>query len=115
MVMLSAGLAFRSVGRGSRSDAETPLWTESGSVFRIVCILGAMLVYLLIFEWIGFAPATLALLVFLLRTIDPVPWKFTLLMSLTVTVLCVLLFQVWLKVQLPLGLLSDLGIVKWIY
>jgi hypothetical protein len=115
IVLLSAWLIFKSLRRSRDSVKETFFWPDSGSPVRIACILIAMLVYLFIFEWMGFAPATFVLLVFLLRTIDPVPWKSTVLMSLLTTVLCVLLFQVWLKVQLPMGWLSGLRVGTWIF
>jgi putative tricarboxylic transport membrane protein len=115
MLVLSALLTLRSLGQGPVSVTEPPFWLESKSPIRIACILGAMSVYLIVFEGIGFALATFVLLIFLLRTIDPVPWRFSLLMGLSVTAFCVLLFQVWLQVQLPMGWLSGWRMGPWIF
>jgi hypothetical protein len=115
MVALSAGLAWRSLRRPIQASQHQPFWPESQSGLRVACVIGAMLVYVVAFEWVGFVPATFALFVFLLKAIDPVPWKTTVLMSILVTVGCFLLFQVWLKVQLPAGWLSGWRIGSWIF
>jgi hypothetical protein len=115
MVALSARLAWRGLRCSIDASPSHPFWPEAQRGLRVACVIGAMLFYVVAFEWVGFVPATLALFVFLLKAIDPVPWKTTVLMSVLVTVGCFLLFQVWLKVQLPAGWLSGWRIGSWIF
>jgi len=115
MVALSARLAWRGLRRSIQSSPSHAFWPESQRGLRVACVIGAMLVYVVAFEWVGFVPATFALFVFLLKAIEPVPWKTTVLMSVLVTVGRFLLFQVWLQVQLPAGWLSGWRIGSWIF
>lgn len=115
MVALSARLAWRGLRRSIQSSPSHAFWPESQRGLRVACVIGAMLVYVVAFEWVGFVPATFALFVFLLKAIEPVPWKTAVLMSVLVTVGCFLLFQVWLQVQLPAGWLSGWRIGSWTF
>lgn len=115
IIALSARLAWRGLRRSIQSSPSHAFWPESQRGLRVACVIGAMLAYVVAFEWMGFVPATFALFVFLLKAIEPVPWKTTVLMSVLVTVGCFLLFQVWLQVQLPAGWLSGWRIGSWIF
>ena len=101
-------------GRASLKELP-PFWPEKKSKLRVAHTLGAILVYTLVFEWMGFAAATFGLFLFLLKTIDPVKWRSAFLLSFFVTIIGFLLFQVFLKAQLPEGWVSWWRISRWIF
>jgi putative tricarboxylic transport membrane protein len=92
-----------------------PFWPEKSSKIRVAYTLGAILVYVLIFEQVGFAVATFVLFFFLLKMIDPIKWQSAVLHSLMVTLVWFVLFQVILKAQLPEGWVSWWRISRWIF
>jgi hypothetical protein len=59
-------------------------------------------------ETVGFIPVTLLLFIFLLGIIDKKKWYYTVFVSITVTVISYLIFEIWLQSQLPKGLLGFL-------
>jgi uncharacterized membrane protein len=59
-------------------------------------------------ETVGFILVTLLLFIFLLGIIEKKRWFFTVFVSIVVTVIAYLIFEVWLKSQLPRGFLSSL-------
>lgn len=75
------------------------------AAFLLVVLLG----FALGLEKLGFVITTFLLLCLLLKTIEPQPWLKTLLFSFLGSFLSYLLFETWLKAQLPPGLLSGLG------
>lgn len=115
LVLLSLALIIQRVQRKDSSKALPPFWPGKESKLRVAYTLGAILIYVMVFEWMGFAAATFGLFLFLLKTIDPVKWKSAFLLSFFVTIVGFLLFQVFLKVQLPEGWVSWWRISRWIF
>jgi putative tricarboxylic transport membrane protein len=88
---------------------------ESLSIFgpfkeywKAILVIVFSILYALLMEPIGFIPVTLAFFVVVLGVIEKKSWTYTILVSLLVTVAAYLLFEVWLKSQLPKGLLESL-------
>ena len=67
--------------------------------------LGALLVYALVLEWLGFPLATFALLVFFFRVLQRQSWLVVVTGSLATSLLSYLVFKTWLGINLPGGLL----------
>jgi len=59
-------------------------------------------------ETVGFILMTLVLFIYLLGVIEKKKWVFTIFVSVIVTVIAYLVFEVWLQSQLPKGLLAFL-------
>jgi putative effector of murein hydrolase len=59
-------------------------------------------------EWLGFAIVTLLLFIFLLMVIEKKRWFFAVPVSLAVTLIAYLIFEVGLQSQLPRGILQYL-------
>jgi putative tricarboxylic transport membrane protein len=76
------------------------LWTKP----LIVIVL--LLVFSLGFEKLGFLVSTVALLLALLRAIDPVPWRRAIPIAILVPLLCWYVLQKLLLIQLPSGVLA---------
>lgn len=73
---------------------------------KVFYMTGALLIYSLILDFIGFILSTLLLLIFLFIGIQPQKWKVAIGLSLFTSVGSYLLFYRILQVQLPRGLLG---------
>jgi putative tricarboxylic transport membrane protein len=72
---------------------------------RILIVLGALCLYVLILEPMGFMVTTLLFMMALLR-LEPRKWMFILLVSISATAFFFVLFKVLLRVPLPAGVLG---------
>lgn len=81
---------------------------NAGDLRKIVPVLIAIFLYAFLMEKIGFILVTLMLFLFLLGIIEKKKWSLTILVSAAVTVVSYLIFEVWLRSQLPKGLLEFL-------
>jgi hypothetical protein len=115
LTLLSLTFLIQRIQGKTSSKKPPPFWPEKRSKVRVAYSLGAILVYVLVFEWMGFAVATFGLFLFLLKTIDPVKWRSAIFLSFLVTIIWFLLFQVFLKAQLPEGWVSWWRISRWIF
>ncbi len=75
---------------------------------KIAPVLISLFLYSFLMEKVGFIPMTFFLFIFLLGVIEKKKWFFTLTVSVVVTALTYLIFEIWLKSQLPKGLLESL-------
>jgi cellulose synthase/poly-beta-1,6-N-acetylglucosamine synthase-like glycosyltransferase len=106
MCILSIVVFFRSYLQGS---SETKVFTEKKQGLQVVFItIMALLIFPVIFEYLGFLIATFFLLFFLFKVIGEMKWKLSLVGTLLTTLCSYLIFNVWLKVQFPRGLLEIL-------
>jgi len=96
-------------------EASRKFFKKSGSYKKVSLTVFALAAYALLIKPLGFLLSTLLLMVFLLKAIEPQRWKLTLIMAITVTVLCVIIFQIWLQVQFPEGLLGIYRLKKWTF
>jgi putative tricarboxylic transport membrane protein len=69
-----------------------------------ILVLGAMLVYVFLFERIGFILCTFLLMLFFLRVVAPQRWFKAIMVAFFVTLGSYLLFKVLLNIQLPKGI-----------
>ncbi len=90
--------------RRNRTGEKEAFFSHSFSLKRVLLILCAMVGFAVILKYVGFYFTTLALMIFLLRFIEPQKWKVTLIASILTTVACSLLFVLFLGVQLPRGI-----------
>jgi putative tricarboxylic transport membrane protein len=74
----------------------------------IVLTVAGMLVYVAIFDWLGFVASTLLMLVFLVRAVARASWRLTIITALSITVASYLLFELALDAGLPKGILENL-------
>ena len=92
-----------------KEAAETKLTIFGGqNVSKIVLVLISVFLYAIFMETVGFILVTLLLFIFLLGFIEKKKWWYTLFVSVVVTVIAYLIFEVWLKSQLPRGFLGFL-------
>lgn len=78
------------------------------NISKIILVLISLFLYAFFMEALGFILVTLLLFLFLLGMIEKRRWMFTILVSVAVTGISYLFFEIWLKSQLPKGLLGFL-------
>jgi putative tricarboxylic transport membrane protein len=86
---------------------EEPIFRR-GRLRKVSWVLGSTFLYVFLLERVGFIPVTLMLFLFLLGIIEKKQWSFSIVASVAVTVVSYLIFEVWLKSQLPKGILEFL-------
>jgi hypothetical protein len=75
---------------------------------KILLVLISVFLYAIFMETVGFILITLLLFIFILGMIEKKRWFFTVFVSIVVTVAAYLIFEIWLKSQLPKGFLGFL-------
>jgi len=105
MCVLS-GFIFLEATRAKRNGVrwENPL--KGFTWGKPLIALAALVVYALLMNTLGFLLATALLIGFLLRGIYPQKWPVVISGALLTSLLTYLVFQVWLKTQLPTGILG---------
>ena len=101
LVDLINGLLTR--WRGEKEDKE--IWSEI-SWGKIIMTLAVLFIYTAFFSALGFIIATILLLFFLFRLMEPKPWWVVLTASLVTTGFFYVGFKMGLDSQLPMGLLG---------
>ena len=105
--LLSLTVMLRSFGKRSPDEAKESIFGK-GNVTKILLVLVSLFLYGLLMERLGFLIVTLLLFLYLLGVIEKKRWSFTVLVSLIVTIISYLVFEVGLQSQLPKGLLEFL-------
>lgn len=82
---------------------EKPTYTKLCFVFLLLCVAIVGLSLL-----IGFLPASLLFVLLWLRLIEKAPWKGTLIVFVSLAVMAYGVFNIWLSVPFPKGLLFEL-------
>ncbi len=88
-----------------REEGGKTLWTK-GATARVLLILASLIVYGLLLESLGFILMTFLLMGFLLLAIGSQRIVLAFFLSLFSSIGCYAVFQLWLEVQLPKGILG---------
>ncbi len=94
---------------GKKKEGPQPALFEGQRMSKIAFVLVALFVYVLFMEIVGFLPLTFLFFVFLLGIIEKKKWLFTVFVSVLVTIISYLIFQIWLQCMLPYGVCAFLG------
>ena len=71
-----------------------------------IYVLLALLIYTFAFVHIGFVLSTILLLVFLFKAIEPERWTIAIGGAILASLVCFVVFSLWLDVQLPRGFIE---------
>lgn len=107
MGVLSIAVSVRAWARKKSREPEGPIFSKE-NFLKIVFVLFSLFLYAFFMETLGFIPVTLLLFIFLLGMIEKKRWGLTIFVSVVVTGISYLVFEIWLKSQLPKGLLESL-------
>ena len=107
LIVLSLALFFFNFRDQADRSSLWSLWAglETGKVLYVILLLVA---YIFILKPAGFLISTFLLLILLFRVKGSYRLKTILLMSLLVTAGSYLVFEIWLKAQLPKGILEGI-------
>ena len=103
--LLSIGLFFSSLKGEGLGKGVGSLW-QGLEVWKVIYVFILLVAYSLLLKPLGFLITTFGLLCLLFRVKAAYHPMKVILMSLLITSGAYLLFQVWLKVQLPKGILG---------
>lgn len=98
--------AVRSRGNKAGMASNERFFAHPESWKKVLLALTALLAYWVVLEHLGFLITTYLLLLFLLRVIEPQKWLVAVATALVATTFSYALFNLWLKVQLPKGILG---------
>ena len=106
LIILSAiDLAAALRGKSQKDAEEKPIW--SGIQWpKVLMVLGGLSIYVYIFNILGFLLSTFLLMIFLFKGVEPTKWWVSILGSLIAMVITSSVFQLWLKVPFPTGILG---------
>lgn len=94
--------SFRSTSGGKAVEDQE----KKGNFRLLVYPFGALIIYGLIFEWLGFILSTFLLVIFLFRLLESKKWGEVLFTAGAISVAVYVVFGVLLKSSLPNGLLD---------
>jgi hypothetical protein len=78
------------------------------NIRKVILVLASLFLYPLLMEKLGFLMTTVMLFIFLLGVVEKKKWVFTIFTSVIVATLTYVVFEIWLKSQLPKGFLGSL-------
>lgn len=104
LILLSLALLLRIMrGKMDSGGPGEPLW-KGLQWPKIMFLLGALLLYAIFLESLGYLLATFLLMFFLFRAVEPQRWSVVIAGSVVTSLFTYILFRLWLQVQLPVGL-----------
>jgi putative tricarboxylic transport membrane protein len=106
VICLLAGIGFVQGTLRRRSGERWRPILAKVAWHRGLLTLIALLAFLFLLKPLGFVLTTILFVGFLLRTIIPQRWPVVITVALLTAALSYLLFEVWLKAQMPAGLLG---------
>jgi putative tricarboxylic transport membrane protein len=105
--LLSVLLFIFSLIRREPRQSIRSLW-EGLAFGKVIYVIVLLMLYALTLQFLGFLPATLILLFFLFRIKGTYSPLTVVVLSLVISLGAYLVFQVWLQVQLPKGILQGI-------
>ena len=99
LIMVGLSLSIFIKGMRKEADAQGVRGMFSG-------LRWSKVIYAYIFNFLGFILATVLLLIFLFKAIEPQRWSAAILGAMASSMVAYLVFQVWLGSQLPKGILG---------
>ncbi|MBS0548804.1 MAG: tripartite tricarboxylate transporter TctB family protein [Proteobacteria bacterium] len=106
LVMCAFSVTIALAGMRGQGPELADLW-RGARWGRVLLVIAALIVYGVAFEPLGFVPCTLALLLFLMTVVDPVPLKLSVPISAAAAVGVWYVLQKLLLIQLPHGTLFE--------
>jgi len=102
MGVLSLVLMIRNISQeGTRT-----LWTPEANKKGVGTIIGLLLGYALLLDLLGFLATAILFFLFTSRFVAHLSWRNSVVLAISSSVAAYLIFQVWLKTQLPTGILA---------
>ncbi len=94
-----------SLKKGKESDFASPrrYWADRDGLKRILLTVISLFMYVFLLDYLGFVLCTFLLIFFLLRFVEPQRWATVFCGAGLTAALSYTIFELWLKVQMPVG------------
>lgn len=102
MGVLSLVIIIRNISKGGKRT----LWPPEANKKGVGTIIGLLLGYALLLDLLGFLATTILFFLFTSRFVAHLSWRSSAVLAISSSVAAYLIFQVWLKTQLPTGILA---------
>ena len=103
LIGLSAALTLQAIlSKEAKEAAPVPFFPEKDAPKRIIFGFVALLAYRYLLPVIGFGPSTFAFIFILSKFLGKYGWKVSTFFSLVAAAASYYLFQVWLKIPMPI-------------
>jgi len=103
---MALGLFLKTTCQKERAKALRAILSEKVRWEKALFVVVALLLYGYLMNLLGYLIVTFLLMAFLLRFIEPRPWKAVIGWTLTGSLGSYLIFEVWMKLRLPKGFLG---------
>ncbi len=90
--------------KNGSADSKAPFFPTKETPRRILLAFVSLIAYRYLLSPVGFAPSTFVFFLLLIRFLGHYSWKVSLVFSFLAALGAYYLFQVWLKVQMPIGI-----------
>ena len=105
LIGLSAILTLQALlPKKGKAIEPTPFFPEKGAPRRILLGFAGLVGYRYLLPVVGFAPSTGIFILFLIKFLGGYGWKASIFSALVTAVIAYYLFQVWLKIPMPMPL-----------
>jgi len=107
--LIRAFLAPRTPARGGETGSMIKAFKaflhENRGEAKVIMLTSLLVLYILMMQWIGFFVSTFLLVIFSSRLMETKDWIRPVVLSIGVGLFCYFLFEVWLKLSFPRGIL----------
>ncbi len=103
---MSIGLTLQTTWQKEGAKILRDILAEKIRWGKVFLVILSLILYGALMDTIGFVLITFLLMAFLLRSIEPQPWKIAIGWALAGSLGSYLIFEVWMKLRLPKGFLG---------
>ena len=100
IILLSVSLT---IPQFLKKSQQGKIWPNPDGLKRIIAVFALLVFYALALEPLGFIPCTFVFFVAIFKSLGQKSWRYAVLTGITVAVLAHVVFQIWLKTNLPRG------------
>ena len=105
IILSSIDVGVALIGKGEKKKTDEPVWVDVRWSKVLLVIIG-LTIYIFIFNFLGFILSTFLLMIFLFKAVEPTKWWISVLSSLITILISYAIFNAWLKVPFPQGILG---------
>jgi putative tricarboxylic transport membrane protein len=103
--LLAPKIPDREGKKGSNIESLKKFLHDNEGETKVLYLTAMLILYLLMMQWVGFFISTFLLVVLSSRLIEAKEWGRPIALSVGVGLCCYFLFEVWLKLSFPRGIL----------
>ena len=102
--LLAPGKPDREEGKSSKVKALKAFLRENQGEAKVIILTALLILYIFLVQWLGFFVSTFLLVILSSRLMEAKDWIRPIVLSAGVGLFCYFLFEVWLKLSFPRGI-----------